>query len=133
MANFHPALYSEQKAADAHAYKVRIEAEARFLAASKDAEALLVRQQKEAAGMSAMAGAYADLSRAFGGPAGLLQYLMIEKGVYTQLAKANADAVRGLNPKMTIWNTGKLYSSESSEIIANLSHRCSSWRRTGWW
>jgi flotillin len=107
LADVHPALYSEQKAADAHAYKVRIEAEARFLAAAKDAEALLVRQQKEAAGMSAMAGAYADLSRAFGGPAGLIQYLMIEKGVYTQLAKANADAVRGLNPKMTIWNTGK--------------------------
>jgi hypothetical protein len=29
------ALYSEQKAADAHAYKVRIEAEARYLAAAK--------------------------------------------------------------------------------------------------
>jgi len=106
------ALYSEQKAADAHAYKVRIEAEARYLAAAKDAEALLIRQQKEAAGMSAMAGAYADLSRAFGGPAGLIQYLMIEKGVYTQLAKANADAVRGLNPKMTIWNTGAQAGSE---------------------
>ncbi|PMD54627.1 putative Flotillin-like protein 1 [Hyaloscypha bicolor E] len=108
------ALYSEQKAADAHAYKVRIEAEARFLAAAKDAEALLVRQQKEAAGMSAMAGAYADLSHAFGGPAGLIQYLMIEKGVYTQLAKANADAVRGLNPKMTIWNTGAQAGSEQA-------------------
>ncbi|PMD27715.1 putative Flotillin-like protein 1 [Hyaloscypha hepaticicola] len=107
------ALYSEQKAADAHAYKVRIEAEARYLAAAKDAEALLVRQQKEAAGMTAMAGAYADLSRAFGGPAGLIQYLMIEKGVYTQLAKANADAVRGLNPKMTIWNTGAQAGSEN--------------------
>ena len=109
----------EQKAADAHAYKVRIEAEARFLAAAKDAEALLVRQQKEAAGMSAMAGAYADLSHAFGGPAGLIQYLMIEKGVYTQLAKANADAVRGLNPKMTIWNTGNSIDTilmESSRI-----------------
>ncbi|KAN0119656.1 putative Flotillin-like protein 1 [Hyaloscypha variabilis] len=114
------ALYSEQKAADAHAYKVRIEAEARFLAASKDAEALLVRQQKEAAGMSAMAGAYADLSRAFGGPAGLLQYLMIEKGVYTQLAKANADAVRGLNPKMTIWNTGAQAGGEQAGGEASL-------------
>ena len=50
LTNVHAALYSEQKAADAHAYKVRIEAEARFLAAAKDAEALLVRQQKEAAG-----------------------------------------------------------------------------------
>ena len=120
MTNVHAALYSEQKAADAHAYKVRIEAEARFLAAAKDAEALLVRQQKEAAGMSAMAGAYADLSRAFGGPAGLIQYLMIEKGVYTQLAKANADAVRGLNPKMTIWNTG----NSTDTILIEASRIC---------
>ena len=75
---------------------------------------MLVTQQKEAAGMSAMAGAYADLSHAFGGPAGLLQYLMIEKGVFTQLARANADAIRGLNPKMTIWNTGAEAGSEGT-------------------
>ena len=61
-----------------------------------------------------MAAAYADLSRAFGGPAGLIQYLMIEKGVYQELAKANADAVRGLNPKMTIWNTGAQAGSDGS-------------------
>jgi flotillin len=100
------AYYSEQKAADAHAYKTKIHAEAAYLAAAKQAEADLIRQQKEAAGMSAMAHAYADMSQAFGGPAGLIQYLMIEKGVYTSLARANADAVRGMNPKMTIWNTG---------------------------
>lgn len=110
----HLAFFAEQTAADAHAYRVRINAEASFLAAAKDAEAQLVRQQKEAAGMSAMAGAYADLSRAFGGPAGLVQYLMIEKGVYTDLAKANAEAVRGLNPKMTIWNTGAQAGGEGS-------------------
>ncbi|CZR52176.1 related to nodulin [Phialocephala subalpina] len=109
------ALYSEQKAADAHAYKTRVEAEAKYIAASKEAEADLVRQQKAAAGLSAMAGAYADLSRAFGGPSGLIQYLMIEKGVYTDLAKANADAVRGLNPKMTIWNTGAEASGASAQ------------------
>lgn len=56
--------------------------------------------------MTAMAGAYSEMAKALGGPSGLIQYLMIEKGVYTDLAKANADAVRGLNPKMTIWNTG---------------------------
>lgn len=100
------AFYSEQKAADAAAYKVRVQAEASFIAAAKEAEADLVRQQKQAAGLSAMAAAYADLSHAFGGPSGLIQYLMIERGVYTDLAKANAEAVRGLNPKMTIWNTG---------------------------
>lgn len=109
------ALFTEQKAADAHAYTLRIQAEANFLAAAKEAEAQLVRQQKEAAGLSAMAGAYADLSHAFGGPAGLIQYLMIEKGVYQQMAKHNADAVRGLNPKMTIWNTGAQAGSEGGE------------------
>lgn len=109
--------FAEQKAADAYAYKLNIEtdarynaavkdAEARYQAAAKEAEADLLRQQKAAAGMTAMAGAYAEMSKALGGPAGLIQYLMIEKGVYTDLAKANADAVRGLNPKMTIWNTG---------------------------
>jgi flotillin len=106
------AFYSEQKAADAAAYKTKVHAEADYFAASQEAEAQLLRQQKEAAGLSAIAAAYSDLSHAFGGPAGLIQYLMIEKGVYQDLAKANADAVRGLNPKMTIWNTGAQAGSE---------------------
>ena len=116
-------FFKEQRAADATAYKVQVQAEAALLAATKDAEANLIRQQKEAegelltqqkkaAGLSAMAGAYADLAQAFGGPAGLVQYMMIEKGVFTDLAKANADAIRGLNPKMTIWNTGAQAGSE---------------------
>ncbi|TGO88903.1 hypothetical protein BPOR_0135g00090 [Botrytis porri] len=99
-------LYSEQKAAEAKAYRIKLEAEANFIAESRAAEAALLRQQKEAAGMSAMAVAYADMSKAMGGPQGLMQYLMIERGTYQDLAKANAEAVRGLNPKMTIWNTG---------------------------
>jgi flotillin len=110
-------FYAGQKATDAHVYKMRAEADAKFFAASKEAEAKfytaskeaeaqLVLQQKQAEGLSAMAGAYKDLAVAFGGPAGLMQYMMIEKGVYVQLAKENANAVRGLNPKMTIWNTG---------------------------
>lgn len=36
----------------------------------------------------------------------LLQYLMLEKGLYQELAKANAEAIRGLEPKITVWNTG---------------------------
>ncbi|RFU34577.1 hypothetical protein B7463_g1787, partial [Scytalidium lignicola] len=107
------ALYSEQKAADAQAYKMKIQADASYHAAAKEAEAQLIKQQKEAAGISAMAHAYSDMAQAFGGPAGLIQYLMIEKGVYQDLAKANADAVRGLNPKMTIWNTGSQAGSEN--------------------
>lgn len=104
------AIYTAQKTAEARAYAVEMEAKASI----QKAEAELIRQQKEAAGLSAMAGAYSDLSVAFGGPAGLIQYMMIEKGVYTELAKANADAVRGMNPKMTIWNTGAQAGGEGS-------------------
>ncbi len=46
------------------------------------------------------------MASAFGGSQGLIQYLMVERGVYGELARANAQAVQGLQPKMTIWNTG---------------------------
>jgi flotillin len=111
------AVIREQKAADAQAYKTKVAAEAAYIAATKDAEALLVRQAKEAEGLlirqakeaeglSKMADAYAKMADAFGGPQGLIQYMMVEKGIYGQLARANADAVRGMQPKVTVWNTG---------------------------
>ena len=111
------AVIREQRAADAQAYKTKVAAEAAYIAATKDAEALfvrqskeaeglLIRQAKEAEGLSKMADAYAKMAQAFGGPQGLIQYMMVEKGIYGQLARANADAVRGMQPKVTVWNTG---------------------------
>jgi flotillin len=91
---------------DAEAYQTRNEAEAYNYAAQQRAEAELVSKLREAEGISAMADAYGKLSTAFGGPAGLLQYMMIEKGTYVELAKANAAAIRGLEPKISVWNTG---------------------------
>lgn len=41
-----------------------------------------------------------------GGPQGFLQLKMIESGMYERLAKANAVAVNGMQPKITTWNTG---------------------------
>ena len=32
-----------------------------------------------------------------------MQYLMLEKGLYVDLAKANGEAIRGLGPKITVW------------------------------
>ncbi|KAF4471671.1 flotillin [Fusarium albosuccineum] len=94
------------KNTDAAAYKTRNDAEAYNYAAQQRAEAELVSKLKEAEGINAMADAYGKLSQAFGGPAGLLQYMMIEKGTYVELAKANATAIRGLEPKISVWNTG---------------------------
>ncbi|KAI1099639.1 hypothetical protein F4804DRAFT_345374 [Jackrogersella minutella] len=94
------------KNTDATAYKTKMDAEAWSHAAIKNAEANLQKKLKEAEGMVATANAYAKMSEAFGGPSGLLQYMMIEKGTYVELAKANAAAVNGMQPKISVWNTG---------------------------
>ncbi|KOS23205.1 Flotillin-like protein 1 [Escovopsis weberi] len=93
-----------QARADQEAARMRADAEAYKIRAAAEAE--LVRKLKEAEGVTSMAAAYGRLSEAFGGPAGLLQYMMIEKGTLVELAKANASAVRGMEPKITVWNTG---------------------------
>ena len=95
-----------QQAADASAYRTRQEAEADAHANGVSAGATLAATLKQAEGLSAMAEAYASMGRAFGGPQGLLQYLMIEKGTYVELARANAEAIRGLEPKISVWSTG---------------------------
>lgn len=99
-------LEAEVKATDASAYKTKTDAEAIAHAMIKNAEANLQQKLKEAEGIMAMAEAYSKLGQAFGGPAGLLQYLMIEKGTYIELSKANASAIQGLQPKISVWNTG---------------------------
>lgn len=97
---------SKQQAADARAYEIEAEARAQFEQATMAAEANLQKQLKEADGITAMAEAYAKLGRAFGGPDNLLRYMMIEKGTYIELAKANASGIKGLQPKISVWTTG---------------------------
>ncbi|EGO56018.1 hypothetical protein NEUTE1DRAFT_68137 [Neurospora tetrasperma FGSC 2508] len=96
----------DKQATEATAYKTKVGADAQAYAAIKLADAELQQKLRAAEGMSAMAEAYAKMSHAFGGPQGLLQYMMIEKGTYVELAKANAEAIRGLQPKISVWNTG---------------------------
>ncbi|KAI5456610.1 hypothetical protein BGZ63DRAFT_428725 [Mariannaea sp. PMI_226] len=104
--NTDAAAYTTTKNTDAAAYKTQKDAEAWTFATQQRAEAELTAKLKEAEGVAAMADAYGKMAQAFGGPAGLLQYFMIEKGTYVDLAKANATAIKGLEPKITIWNTG---------------------------
>lgn len=92
--------------AEVEAYKIRTAADASNYAAIKEAEANLQVQLKEAEGLAAMAEAYGKMSQAFGGAAGLMQYLMIKENTYVHLASANAKAVQGMAPKISVWNTG---------------------------
>lgn len=75
------------------------------------ADANLYQKQKEANSIKAIYNAQSEgieqLVSSFGGDRdALIKYLMLEKDMYDKLAKTNAEAIQGLNPKITIWNTG---------------------------
>jgi flotillin len=97
---------AEQNTVDANSYNVRVNAEAAKFAAEQMAQAQLCEQAKRAEGIALLADAYAKLAPVLGGPSGVLQYIMIENGSYLELAKANAEGIRGLQPKISVWNTG---------------------------
>jgi flotillin len=108
-------LYNRQKAAEALLFEQEKEAEARraaaFFARQREAEAELYAKQKEAEGLAAMGQAQsaylAAMLGALGGSYGALRdYLMINSGVYQEMARINADAVRGLEPKISVWSNG---------------------------
>jgi flotillin len=93
--------------------------DAKLYTAQKEAEAALYQKQKEAEGVLSLYNAQAEgiknLMSAFNGDTqAAVQYVMIERGVFQQLAKENASAIQGLNPKITVWNTGGESSAQSS-------------------
>jgi flotillin len=81
---------------------------------TKEAEASFYAKKKEAEGIQEMASAYGSLAQVMGGPAGLMQYLMLQNNTYEKLALANAKAINGLQPKITVWNTGKRKQSRTA-------------------
>ncbi|XP_016435894.1 flotillin-like protein 6 [Nicotiana tabacum] len=100
-------LYEKQKLAEAR----RIEADAGTYAEKQAADAALYAKKKEAEGLVAFAEAQGiyirTLLSALGGNyIALRDFLMINERIYTDIAKYNAEAIRGLQPKITIWSTG---------------------------
>ena len=99
-------FYSEAKNADAHVYAQRQEAEAVYALQVKEADAALYARRMEAEGITVVAQAYKGMAEVMGGPQGLMQYLMLQNNTLEKLALANAQAINGLQPKITVWNTG---------------------------
>ncbi|KAJ6434876.1 hypothetical protein OIU84_000174 [Salix udensis] len=111
-------LYKNQKAAEAILYEKEKEADAQkatadatFYARKQAADGELYAKQKEAEGLVALAQAQGVYLRtvldALGGEyAALRDYLMINGGMFQEIAKINAGAVHGLQPKISIWTNG---------------------------
>ncbi|KAL8138629.1 hypothetical protein V2J09_004630 [Rumex salicifolius] len=99
------ALYTSQKEADA----VKASAEAEFFSRQQAADADLYAKKKEAEGIAVLAqaqGIYVStlLKALNGNYMALRDYMMIEKRMFQEMAKVNADAIKGLQPKMSIWS-----------------------------
>ncbi|CAI8599584.1 unnamed protein product [Vicia faba] len=111
-------LYKKQKEAEAILYEKKTEAEAeialadaKFYARKQAAEADLYAKKKEAEGIVTLGqsqGVYiSTLLTALGGNyKALRDYLMIDGGIFQEIAKINAEAIRGLEPKISIWSNG---------------------------
>ncbi|KAL5698443.1 Flotillin-like protein 4 [Ranunculus cassubicifolius] len=111
-------LYKKQKAAEADLYEKEKEAEAKRALASaalyarqQTADGELYAKQKEAEGLATFSkaqGLYVHtLIEAVGGDySSLRDYVMINGGVFQELAQINAEAVKGLQPKINIWTNG---------------------------
>jgi flotillin len=104
-------LYTAKKKADAEFYAQQKEAEALLMRGKVEAETMLYAKEKEAEGIMATYQAENEglmKIKETLGERRLMEYLMLQKGTYLDLAKANAAAIKGLNPKINVWNTGIL-------------------------
>lgn len=109
--------------------KAQVNAEARIKEAEGTSQALkltadaqLYAKQAEAKGVQALLEAQAEgLNRiigSFGGNAdAYTRYLMVERDLYTRLAQANAEAIRGLEPKIVNWNTNGTGSNGVVDVL----------------
>lgn len=101
-------LEASRKDAEALVESAAKEAEARLETARKEAEATRLLKEAEAQGVEALARAYGAMAVALGGgPQGVMQWLMLREGLHEKLALANAQAVNGMQPRISVWTTGR--------------------------
>ncbi|GFP98571.1 flotillin-like protein 3, partial [Phtheirospermum japonicum] len=124
-------LYKKQKAAEAYLYQKQKEAdaqkaaaEATFFACKQTVDGDFYAKVKEAQGLQALAEAQGTYVRtlldALGGDyAALRDYLMTSDGMYQEVAKISAEAVRGLQPKISIWTGGGGMTTTTSTSAMN--------------
>ncbi|MCO5576824.1 hypothetical protein L7F22_030644 [Adiantum nelumboides] len=110
-------LFEQQREADAITYQGERGADAQRQVADaeaytiiKRAEANLYAAQKEAEGIIAMAEAKSVLlgklmEELSGDYKSVHDFLLLDRGVYQEMGRINAEAIKGLNPKISIWDT----------------------------
>lgn len=112
-AHVHAEILSKE--AEGKANAIKIEADAHLYSKNKEAEGVMAMYSAQAQGIERLVEAFNNQ------PDDLMKYIMIKEGVYVNLAKTNASAIQGLNPKITVWSTGDNSKSDNyTKPIADL-------------
>jgi flotillin len=107
--------------ADAEAYKRKQQSEAKMFEDMKLAEGLLYDKEKEAQGIAeifkAQSEGLAELLSSFAGDEqAAMDFLMMERQTFQQLAAFNAGAIQGLAPEFCFWETDQ--EADSAGLIS---------------
>lgn len=86
-------------------YKRKQDADAKLYAASKRADAIRKLFEAQAKGIIEMQKSFHGDNEA------IIKYLMLERGVYKKIADQNADALRGLKPRIAVMTNGSATST----------------------
>lgn len=93
---------------EAQQKSIKLLADAKLYEQTNNAKGIYEMLQSEARGLN-------EILKGLNGDSNMMiQYMMIKNNVYPTLAKHNAEAIQGLQPKMTIWNTSNTGSNNSS-------------------
>lgn len=100
-------MYGKKQVAEAQ----KASAEASAFARQQVADSELYAKKKEAEGIIAIAeaeGLYLNtlLKQLGGNYAAVRDYMMIKNNMFPEMAKINAQAIKGLQPKISIWSQG---------------------------
>lgn len=113
------------KRADAEFYKKQREADAVLYQRQRELDAYLLEKQNEAESIKILAiaqsSAVTQMISAFNG--NVQQYIVwktLEEKLYEKLATCSAKAVNGLNPNISIWNTG----NQPNDAIKTITDLC---------
>ncbi|KAF9622270.1 hypothetical protein IFM89_030312 [Coptis chinensis] len=109
-------LFEKEKAAEAQ----KKNAEAALFARQQAAEGELYAKMKEAEGLVALASAQGvyvkTMLESFGGNyLAMRDYLMINNGMFQEIAKVNAGAVAGMKPNISVWTNGEQLTDGSGQ------------------
>ena len=100
--------------ANINAETIRVESDAELYRQQQTAEGIKRIYEANSEGIQRMVDSFGGERERF------LQYVMLDKDLYGDLARANAEAIRGLNPKITVWNTGKADEGDYTGVMRNV-------------